>query len=502
MTHIIAGKAVFFYPCGASGRSTPTGGPSADTFLYNGNNLLIRDYSPIDTISTSNVTYSNYSVIGNDVIVNFGSGNTLTLLGCKDKMIHFTGSSTAPSTVYSDPCEKVFTRGDTADNMCYIADTAVVTINASKLTKGLVISGNGNDNHVTGTARGDELYGAAGNDSLYGGSGNDLLSGDGGGDYLSTGAGKDTVVYLSGDDTIGDYTAGQDVIELTSGVELTGVEIPRKAPSNLVFSTSNGGSITVVNGIKRTPQKITIVDGSGNATRQVYGQKALTIVNGDGEVFDLSNGLNDEVIIADASRRAAKEPVVLKGNSKINTLTGGRGADTIAAVGGGDWVIAGAGDDVISLAGGANTVSYTAGQGNDTIYGYTATDRLLLATKATKVKKTQYSAGNLELSIGKGTLTIANISSETAVTVADYAGAVETVSGAAASTAAFEERWFLDTPEVRTAELEDLVRQSDEPAIVSCNEQRVLSHELSNDPADDLASNSIQIRSRLIKQHD
>ena len=72
--------------------------------------------------------------------------------------------------------------------------------------------------------------------------------------------GKDVVIYTSGNDVITDYTQGQDVIMLASGVSVTAAEV--KSLSDYVFTTNNNGTIRVKNGVKIsgtkfTPQKVT-----------------------------------------------------------------------------------------------------------------------------------------------------------------------------------------------------------------------------------------------------
>lgn len=75
--------------------------------------------------------------------------------------------------------------------------------------------GNNLDNRITGNATGNYLLGGAGNDVLNGMGGNDVLFGE---------AGNDIFVFTpgSGADVIGDFTRGQDRIDL-SGLGITGL---------------------------------------------------------------------------------------------------------------------------------------------------------------------------------------------------------------------------------------------------------------------------------------
>ena len=80
---------------------------------------------------------------------------------------------------------------------------------------------------INGTAGDDSLNGGSGNDIISGLGGNDLLFGGGGADQLTGGAGNDVFIYNSENDSgitaalwdvIKDFTAGQDLIDL-SGID-------------------------------------------------------------------------------------------------------------------------------------------------------------------------------------------------------------------------------------------------------------------------------------------
>ena len=60
-----------------------------------------------------------------------------------------------------------------------------------------IITGDGNNNTLPGTAGDDDIYGYFGNDTLTGLGGNDTLYGGMGGDSLDGGNGVDTASYAS-----------------------------------------------------------------------------------------------------------------------------------------------------------------------------------------------------------------------------------------------------------------------------------------------------------------
>ena len=190
-----------------------------------------------------------------------------------------------PTGLSYDSAKKVLTVGTTyggaAIDLKNFASTTK-TVNASKFTKAIKITGNSLGDSILGgsgadtltggskadTIEGgvgnDKISGAAGNNKIWGGAGNDTLAGGEGNDTLTGGAGKDIFVYGSGEgkDVITDYTAGQDTIKITSG------SISKTAYSgkNVIF-TIGTGTLTVQNG---KGKKITTIDANNKSTTKTY----------------------------------------------------------------------------------------------------------------------------------------------------------------------------------------------------------------------------------------
>lgn len=78
------------------------------------------------------------------------------------------------------------------------------------------------DDWAAGLGGDDYMNGGAGDDALYGNGGDDVLRGGRGDDWLAGHSGADRFVHRAGDgaDTVRDFTAGQDVLDL-SGHDLT-----------------------------------------------------------------------------------------------------------------------------------------------------------------------------------------------------------------------------------------------------------------------------------------
>ena len=244
------------------------------------------------------------------------------------------------------------------------------------------------------------------------------------------------------------------------------------------------------------------------------------------------------------------------GNSKADTLKGGKGADVIRAISnsyvvanagndtvsvtggydsidgsagndeiyitgstGHNTVIGGAGNDYIQLSGGNNVVSYTTGNGNDTVYNFVeSTDKIYLGSAKTKITKSDYSNGEFTFTIGKGKLILENIGTDTGVTVTDYSGVstvytdnmvatATTVSKDVSSKAAFIERnyivndtWFTSVDgsiAFDNVEIDNFIRESDNVAVVSGDNQ-ILS-QIKNNFDDDLLGINVKSGSRLVQ---
>lgn len=111
------------------------------------------------------------------------------------------------------------------------------------------ISGqNGNDTLLGGSGD-DKLYGEAGDDAIDGGEGNDFILAWKGNDTVSGGAGSDTFVFSSGHgtDLIVDFTVGEDVIGLRSGLTFTDLSVTQENGSTRI--DFNDETLAILNGV-------------------------------------------------------------------------------------------------------------------------------------------------------------------------------------------------------------------------------------------------------------
>ncbi|MDP5219766.1 Calx-beta domain-containing protein [Ruegeria sp. 2205SS24-7] len=191
-----------------------------------------------------------------------------------------------------------------------------------------VISGNGNNNRLVGTAKDDFIQGFAGNDTLDGGGGHDMMLGHKGADTLRGGAGNDT---LSGGD-------GNDLLSGGNGNDAHNAG----GGNNVVFAGNGNDYVTALGGADR------LLGGTGNDT-----------LNGGGG--------NDTISGGDGADR-------IGGGAGNDVLTGGKGTDTIWGNAGNDNIDAGAQND--SVVGGSGNDTILGGDGSDTVFGDDGRDSL------------------------------------------------------------------------------------------------------------------------------
>jgi Ca2+-binding RTX toxin-like protein len=95
------------------------------------------------------------------------------------------------------------------------------------------------------------MYGASDNDTLTGCQGDDILYGDLGNDSLIGGSGNDIFVLNSGQgfDVIADFTVGQDLIGLSSGLSFSLLEITQNTQGTIIKNVLTGEELGVMIGV-------------------------------------------------------------------------------------------------------------------------------------------------------------------------------------------------------------------------------------------------------------
>ena len=302
----------------------------------------------------------------------------------------------------------------------------IKNVNGAKLTSGVVITGN-------------DL-----NNSIKGGKGADLISGGAGNDTVSLGAGNDTYIYSSGNDLIQDYVAGADVIQIdTTEIEITGVET---SSTNIIYATSEG-NLTVKGGKDKA---ISLIDADGNEIEIDDGKGDLMIV-GTAKADNIENDLDEATIDA----LAGNDDITNSGNNvSINAgagndniyntgddaiIEGGAGRDSIFSEGYYATISGGAGNDTIENSGGEEIIyRYGQGDGNDIIYGFTDKDTLEI-TKGTY--SYSVSGNDFVVKVGSGTVKLID-AADKAINILDASGNLEVIEN---SGVAIPAGWKLDS---------------------------------------------------------
>lgn len=229
---------------------------------------------------------------------------------------------------------------------------------------GLVAYLLGGDDRLVGSAYADRLGGFAGDDLLDGGAGDDVLEGGVGHDTLTGGRGADQLIGGEGNDVYIVDDPGDRVIESAGG----GYDVVRSARSFTLPGhveelrlTSTGTTSGYGNA-----QDNRLLGGSGND--RLYGQGGRDTL--------AATGGNDLLYGGDGADR-------LDGGRGNDRLDGGTGNDTLLGSLGRDTLIGGSGDDSLSggneadrLYGGIGNDRLDGGYGNDRLEGGAGSDTL------------------------------------------------------------------------------------------------------------------------------
>lgn len=447
---------------GGIGKNTLTGGKGNDIFVYGGGNDLIADYKPNeDKINFNVADIESSTVKGSDVILTTGEG-TISIKGAKDKVVTFIDNSGEDTELiffgdtYYVPLETGLTYdakrtiltasnkfgGNEIDLENYLS--SVTKVNASALSKNLEItatdsvtsiksgkgadtisSGNGK-NTIYGGADNDSILGGTNEDRLFGDAGNDTLNGGTGNNTLTGGAGADVFIHEDGNDFIADYKPGDDTIILTNGT----VNNSSLKNSDIILYTDDG-DITIKGG---KGKKITVTDGAGNTTTQIYG---LFNYNEDKTAILLTSGFtgslkaadyNSSVEEIDASQVKTATKIfgndndnTILGSVKVDSIYGGNGDDSIFGDAGNDKIFGEVGDDSLNGGKGNDTLTggtgkdvfiYSNGDGNDVIADFVSGEDVIKLESGTVSNYSVSGGKDAILKVGSGKITLKNVGNE------------------------------------------------------------------------------------------
>ena len=391
-------------------------------------NDSIKGFTAKDTLSISGGNYST-TKSGNDIFVTIGDGK-ITLDGAASLKTLNIGTLSGALTL--------LTVTDKTKSPVTVS-SVIKTINASKRTTAVKITGNalansikggsandtikgeaGNDTIYGGTGN-DYIYGGTGNDKLYGEAGNDTLRGNGGNDTLTGAKGYDVFVCGAGKDVITDYATG-DKISLGAAITKTSI-----SGDDVIF-TMGKNSVTVKDA---KAKKLYMIDSKGKSFSTILGGVTKLSVT-DKTASPVT--VKSDVQIIDASKRTTA--VKITGNALDNSIVGGSAKDTLYGGDGNDSIIGGkgndrlygqggndtlwgsAGNDSLWGADGADTFIYASGEGKDVIYGFDYTDILQITGEFT----TSYDKSKKEIYFKVG-------STANAITLKEFTASTFNING-------------------------------------------------------------------------
>jgi Ca2+-binding RTX toxin-like protein len=169
-------------------------------------------------------------------------------------------------------------------------------------------------------------------------------------DHLD-GSGDDTYILATGDSALGTGTvetiadvSGTDTLRFGPGIRLADLRLSRAGASDLLLAFGQD-RVVVQGGLTGALERIEFADGSSQSWAQWVGATL------------------DEAVSLDVSGAGA-------------SLQGGKGADTLIALGGDARIAGGGGNDRIKVLGNNNTIFYAWGDGSDLVTTRSANKRL------------------------------------------------------------------------------------------------------------------------------
>ena len=353
--------------------------------------VLDRGSRPFDTFAD---LIAASSQVGNDVVIDYGNGHSLTLENLTINQLRpddFSGLPNPDPAPGNDDSigggpEGVRVNGSNSDDTLFGTDgDDTIDGNAGSDT---IFGGAGNDQIRSGTSDGDGcggefifgdagddtidgsaltggghgLIGGTGDDVLIGGNSDEFLNGDelgdsvaGGNDTLTGGGGRDLfeLIDLSSSDVITDFTPGEDRISLN--IETS----PFATFADLIAASSQVGDDVVIdygNGHSLTLKNLTVEDLEPADFRDLPDPDPAL-----GNDDTVGGGANDDTVGGGANDDT------VGGGSNDDTVGGGANDDTVGGGANDDTVGGGANDDTVGV--GANDDTIGGGSNDDTVGG-------------------------------------------------------------------------------------------------------------------------------------
>ena len=380
-----------------TGNATFTGGAGADFFVYATGELSITDYGTgADKIILFIATIEDAATSGDDLILSFGDGDSMTIDGCADKKISFSNFITTTTYRFTDHAilnsAKTSATLTSADPFSAANLSKLVTIDASGVSAAVSVTGNDKSNKIFAGNYGSTLNGGNGKDTLTGGEGADVFIHEttGGNDIIVNYAASDLLSIVGGSVTDASVKSSGDVV-----LKVGDDRITVKGASDIDITISADGTTEFVSGgVIYNSDKTSVTLGSATKT------------------FDAS-----ESNVTDIDASAVKRSVNITAGDNATSIVGGKFKDTLTGGAGNDTLSGGRGNDSLWGGSGTDTFLYTAATGTDTIGDYQSGELLEILDAngdKTTFSKATFSGTKLTLNVtGGGKVVFGGVDSST-----------------------------------------------------------------------------------------
>ena len=359
-------------------------------YWSNGGNKTIYDYKTGDEIRLRRVdeddetTFKNFSVSGNDVIINFTNGSTITLKDAGDQKIllsewnyNYDWTSYGANTSYNGTFGYVTISGGAATlnkkydgyfrPSMYAENPA--TIDASAVTNAMRIYGDDRANLIRASKGGSSIFAGKGNDTIYFGEGNDTI-------FQWSNGGSETIYDYKTGDQIRMRRVDEDDTTTFKNFSVSGNDVIINFTNNSTMTLKDAGD-----------QRISLSEWNYNNSNWTYSGGSLsyysnsyyygtfgyvTISGGTATLNKKYQGACATSYYANVSNLDASNVTVstnLYGDSKANVIYAGKAGGSINA---------GSGNDTIYCGAGVDSILYYSGGGSDTICSIGAGDYVSL----------------------------------------------------------------------------------------------------------------------------
>ena len=210
--------------------------------------------------------------------------------------------------------------------------------------------GNDADNALAGQDGADTLSGGAGSDTLVGGAGSDRINGGLGKDVFSYAAASESSIGAGNRDVIGDFTQGEDKIDLS-----------RLNVLNFVGTAGFSGTAGQIRAVQTADTTLVEVDIDGDQIADLQLEMIGSFNLSEKDFLGLPIAVND----------------ILSGTDGDDVLRGFDGDDVLIGLGGSDTLDGGAGSDTADYSGSSSSFRLDLNIFGQQLTGFTGADTLI-----------------------------------------------------------------------------------------------------------------------------